>query len=177
MIGRTLGPALAMGNATVLKPAEDACLTPLRIAELAAEVGFPEGAINVVPGLGHEAGAALAGHPDIDFIAFTGSPQVGVLIQTAAAQNHIGCVLELGGKSRKLSLMTLILKHAFLFLWLQSFKMPVRPVLPAPVCWYSSPSGTKLSRLLPSVSKLCEPEHQTIILISAPSLMTSSAAR
>lgn len=99
MIGRTLGPALAMGNATVLKPAEDACLTPLRIAELAAEVGFPEGAINVVPGLGHEAGAALAGHPDIDFIAFTGSPQVGVLIQTAAAQNHIGCVLELGGKS------------------------------------------------------------------------------
>ncbi len=99
MIGRTLGPALAMGNATVLKPAEDACLTPLRIAELAAEVGFPEGAINVVPGLGHEAGAALSEHPGIDFIAFTGSPQVGVLIQTAAARNHIGCVLELGGKS------------------------------------------------------------------------------
>ncbi|OYR13382.1 aldehyde dehydrogenase family protein [Brucella thiophenivorans] len=99
MIGRTLGPALAMGNATVLKPAEDACLTPLRIAELAAEVGFPEGAINVVPGLGHEAGSALSEHPGIDFIAFTGSPQVGVLIQTAAAKNHIGCVLELGGKS------------------------------------------------------------------------------
>ena len=99
MIGRTLAPALAMGNATVLKPAEDACLTPLRIAELAAEVGFPEGAINVVPGLGHEAGAALSAHPGIDFIAFTGSPQVGVLIQTAAAKNHIGCVLELGGKS------------------------------------------------------------------------------
>ena len=99
MIGRTLAPALAMGNATVLKPAEDACLTPLRIVELAAEVGFPEGAINVVPGLGHEAGAALSAHPGIDFIAFTGSPQVGVLIQTAAAKNHIGCVLELGGKS------------------------------------------------------------------------------
>lgn len=99
MTGRTLAPALAMGNATVLKPAEDACLAPLRIAELAAEVGFPAGAINVVPGLGHEAGAALSEHPDIDFIAFTGSPQVGVLIQTAAAKNHIGCVLELGGKS------------------------------------------------------------------------------
>ncbi len=99
MIGRTLGPALAMGNATVLKPAEDACLTPLRIAELAAEVGFPEGAINIVPGLGHDAGSALSEHPGIDFIAFTGSPQVGVLIQTAAAKNHIGCVLELGGKS------------------------------------------------------------------------------
>ena len=99
MTGRTLGPALAMGNATVLKPAEDACLAVLRIAELAAEAGFPEGAVNVVPGLGHEAGAALSEHPGIDFISFTGSPQVGTMIQTAAAQNHIGCVLELGGKS------------------------------------------------------------------------------
>ncbi|MFN3823941.1 MAG: aldehyde dehydrogenase family protein [Pseudorhodobacter sp.] len=99
MIGRTLAPALAMGNATVLKPAEDACLTPLLIAELAVEAGFPPGAINVVPGLGAEAGAALADHPGIDFLAFTGSPQVGVMVQTAAARNHIGCVLELGGKS------------------------------------------------------------------------------
>jgi aldehyde dehydrogenase (NAD+) len=99
MIGRTLAPALAMGNATVLKPAEDACLTPLRIAELSVEAGFPPGAINVVPGLGAEAGAALAEHSGIDFIAFTGSPQVGAMVQTAAARNHIGCVLELGGKS------------------------------------------------------------------------------
>ncbi|QTL05674.1 aldehyde dehydrogenase family protein [Aquabacter sp. L1I39] len=99
MFGRTIGPALAVGNATVVKPAEDACLTPLRIAELAAEVGFPEGAINIVPGLGEEAGAALSSHPDIDFIAFTGSPEVGTMIQTAAAKNHIGCTLELGGKS------------------------------------------------------------------------------
>ena len=99
MTGRTLGASLAMGNATVLKPAEDACLTPLRIAELAVEAGFPEGAINIVPGYGHEAGAALSEHPDIDFIAFTGSPQVGTMIQSAAARNHIGCVLELGGKS------------------------------------------------------------------------------
>jgi len=99
MIGRTLGPALAMGNATVLKPAEDACLTPLRIAALSLKAGFPEGAINVVSGLGAEAGAALSEHPGIDFIAFTGSPQVGTMVQTAAARNHIGCVLELGGKS------------------------------------------------------------------------------
>jgi len=83
----------------VLKPAEDACLAPLRVAELAAEAGFPAGAINVVPGLGHEAGAALSEHPGIDFISFTGSPQVGVMVQTAAAKNHVGCVLELGGKS------------------------------------------------------------------------------
>lgn len=99
MFGRTLGPALAMGNACVMKPAEDACLTPLRLAELAAEAGLPEGALNVVPGLGEEAGAALAAHPGIDFISFTGSPEVGTLVQTAAARNHVGCTLELGGKS------------------------------------------------------------------------------
>lgn len=99
MIGRTMAAALAVGNATVIKPAEEACLTPLRIAELAAEVGFPEGAVNVVPGLGEEAGAALASHPGIDFLSFTGSPEVGTLVQIAAAKNHIGCTLELGGKS------------------------------------------------------------------------------
>lgn len=99
MFGRTLAPALAMGNACVLKPAEDACLTPLRIAELSAEAGFPDGAINVVPGAGAVAGAALAQHRGIDFISFTGSPEVGIFIQEAAARNHIGCTLELGGKS------------------------------------------------------------------------------
>ncbi|MCJ9728693.1 aldehyde dehydrogenase family protein [Bradyrhizobium sp. PRIMUS42] len=99
MFGRTIAPALAVGNTTVIKPAEEACLTPLRFAELAASVGFPDGVINIVPGLGEEAGAALANHPGIDFISFTGSPEVGTLIQTAAAKNHIGCTLELGGKS------------------------------------------------------------------------------
>ncbi|MBM3394573.1 MAG: aldehyde dehydrogenase family protein [Betaproteobacteria bacterium] len=99
MFGRSAAPALAMGNATVLKPAEEACVTPLRIAQLAMEVGFPAGAINIVTGLGEEAGAALANHPGIDFLSFTGSPEVGTLIQIAAARNHIGCVLELGGKS------------------------------------------------------------------------------
>jgi len=99
MFGRTLAPALAMGNATVIKPAEDACLSALRIVELAAEAGLPDGALNLVTGRGEEAGAALAAHPDINFISFTGSPEVGTLIQTAAARNHIGCTLELGGKS------------------------------------------------------------------------------
>jgi aldehyde dehydrogenase (NAD+) len=102
MFARTLAPALAVGNATVLKPAEDACLTSLRLAELSVEAGFPEGAINIVPGLGTEAGAALIAHRGIDFVAFTGSPEVGVLVQTAAAKNHIGCTLELGGKSPQL---------------------------------------------------------------------------
>jgi aldehyde dehydrogenase (NAD+) len=99
MFGRTLAPALACGNATVLKPAEEACMTALRITQLAHEVGFPPGVINVVPGYGEEAGAALANHPGIDFIAFTGSPAVGTLIQKAAAEHHRACVLELGGKS------------------------------------------------------------------------------
>lgn len=99
MFGRTLAPALACGNATVLKPAEEACLTSLRITELAHEVGFPRGVINVVTGYGEEAGAALANHPGIDFIAFTGSPGVGTLIQKASAEHHRACVLELGGKS------------------------------------------------------------------------------
>lgn len=99
MFGRTLAPALAMGNATVLKPAEEACLTTLRIAALAEEAGFPPGAINVVTGQGAVTGAALSESRGIDFISFTGSPEVGVLIQTAAARNFIGCTLELGGKS------------------------------------------------------------------------------
>lgn len=99
MFGRTLAAALAAGNATVLKPAEDACLTPLRLTELAAEVGFPDGALNLVTGYGEEAGAALIAHRGVDFLSFTGSPEVGVLVQTAAARNHIGCTLELGGKS------------------------------------------------------------------------------
>ncbi|MFC7734580.1 aldehyde dehydrogenase family protein [Roseomonas sp. GCM10028921] len=99
MFGRTIAPSLAAGNALVLKPAEEACLTPLRLAELAAEAGLPEGALNVVPGLGEEAGSALAAHPGVDFLSFTGSPEVGTLVQAAAARNHIGCTLELGGKS------------------------------------------------------------------------------
>jgi aldehyde dehydrogenase (NAD+) len=99
MIGRTVAPALAMGNATVLKPAEDTSLSALRFAEIATGAGLPEGALNVVTGLGEEAGAALAAHPGIDLISFTGSNEVGTLVQQAAAKNAVKCVLELGGKS------------------------------------------------------------------------------
>ena len=99
MFGRSVAPALAMGNAAVVKPAEDACLSIVRTAELALEVGFPPGALNVVTGLGEEAGAALSGHSDINFVTFTGSNEVGVLVQQAAARNAVKCVLELGGKS------------------------------------------------------------------------------
>jgi aldehyde dehydrogenase (NAD+) len=99
IFGRSVAASLAMGNAAVVKPGEEACLSVLRMAEICADAGLPEGALNVVPGLGEEAGAALAQHGDIDFISFTGSPEVGTLIQTAAARHHIGCTLELGGKS------------------------------------------------------------------------------
>lgn len=99
IIGRSVGAALATGNACVLKPAEEACLTALAFAELAIRAGLPAGALNVVPGLGAEAGAALAAHCDIDHISFTGSVPVGRLIQKAAAENIVPVTLELGGKS------------------------------------------------------------------------------
>ena len=98
MFGRTLAPALAMGNSVVLKPAEDACLAPLKLTELASKCGLGE-AINVVCGRGETAGAALAGHPGINFLSFTGSPETGAEVQAAAAANHVACTLELGGKS------------------------------------------------------------------------------
>lgn len=99
MFGRTIAPALAMGNAAVLKPSEDACLSVLKLGELALEAGLPAGALNIVTGYGAEAGAALTAHPGINFASFTGSPEAGVLVQQAAARNHVPCVMELGGKS------------------------------------------------------------------------------
>jgi aldehyde dehydrogenase (NAD+) len=99
IFGRSVGGALAAGNACVVKPAEDACLSLIRVAQLAAEVGFPPGALNIVTGYGHEVGDALARHPGIDHISFTGSPRVGTLIQQVAAERHCPVTLELGGKS------------------------------------------------------------------------------
>src|SRR5580692_2753963 len=94
-----LGPALAAGCTVVLKPAEQTPLTALRLAELIAEAGMPDGVVNVVPGFGETAGAALAAHPQVDKIAFTGSTEVGKLIVHAAAGNLKKVTLELGGKS------------------------------------------------------------------------------
>ncbi|HTK75431.1 MAG TPA: aldehyde dehydrogenase family protein [Gemmataceae bacterium] len=94
------GPALAAGNCVVLKPAEQTPLTALRVAKLAQEVGFPDGVINVVPGYGPTAGAALSGHMDVDKVAFTGEGSTGKIVMTAAAQSNLKRVsLELGGKS------------------------------------------------------------------------------
>ncbi len=99
IFGRSVGGALAAGNACVVKPAEDACLSLLRIAELAAACGFPDGALNIVTGYGHEAGQALADAVGIDHISFTGSARVGTIIAQSAAKRHVPVTLELGGKS------------------------------------------------------------------------------
>ena len=100
-----LAPALAAGNSVVLKPAEQSPLGALRLAELALEAGLPEGVLNVVPGFGPTAGAALGRHPDVDKVAFTGSTEVGRFFLRYAAESNLKSVsLELGGKSPQLVL-------------------------------------------------------------------------
>ena len=94
-----LGPALATGCTVVLKPAEQTPLSCLRLGELIQEAGIPDGVVNIVPGYGETAGAALAAHPDVDKVAFTGSTEVGKLVLQAAAGNLKKVSLELGGKS------------------------------------------------------------------------------
>ncbi|MEU3753788.1 aldehyde dehydrogenase family protein [Streptomyces olivoreticuli] len=96
---RTVAPALAAGNTCVLKPAEDAPLTPLLLADIALDAGLPPGALNVVPGYGAEAGAALAAHPGVDHLSFTGSRGTGQSVMASAARNIVPVTLELGGKS------------------------------------------------------------------------------
>jgi aldehyde dehydrogenase (NAD+) len=102
IIGRSVGAALAMGNACVLKPAEEACLTALAFAHIAQQAGLPAGALNVVPGFGEEAGSALSSHPGVQHLSFTGSVATGALVQAAAAKNSVPVTLELGGKSPQL---------------------------------------------------------------------------
>ena len=96
---RTVAPSLAAGNCVVLKPAEETPMSAVVLGELALEAGLPAGVLNVVPGMGQEAGAALAGHPDVDHLAFTGSPEVGRQVMRTAADNITPVSLELGGKS------------------------------------------------------------------------------
>jgi aldehyde dehydrogenase (NAD+) len=98
IFGRSVGGALAAGNACVVKPAEDACLSLLRVAELAAGIGLPAGALNIVTGLGREAGAALVAHPGVEHVSFTGSPATGAWVAAEAAKRHCPVTLELGGK-------------------------------------------------------------------------------
>lgn len=99
MTVRSLAPAFTAGCTAVIKPAEEACGSVFALAELVAEAGFPAGVVNVVPGAGPEAGAALAGHTDVDGITFTGSVETGRAVMRLASENVTPVVLELGGKS------------------------------------------------------------------------------
>jgi len=116
ILGRSLGAALAMGNAAVVKPAEEACLTILEFADIAQEAGLPAGALNIVTGFGAEAGAALSEHTDINHISFTGSARTGEMVQTAAARNAVPVTLELGGKSAQVVFADADLDRAVPFL-------------------------------------------------------------
>lgn len=116
MFGRTIGGALAAGNACVLKPAEEACMSVLRLTALLKEAGLAPGALNIVTGYGEEAGAALTAHPGIDFVSFTGSPEVGSLVQRACADFHRACTLELGGKSPQIVFDDADLSRALAFI-------------------------------------------------------------
>jgi aldehyde dehydrogenase (NAD+)/betaine-aldehyde dehydrogenase len=102
LFGRGVAPAIATGNCAVLKPADETPRTAVYLARLATEAGLPPGVINVVTGLGPEAGAALAAHPGIDHLSFVGSTEVGRLIAGAAAKRVVPVTLELGGKSAHL---------------------------------------------------------------------------
>ncbi|WP_428851517.1 aldehyde dehydrogenase family protein [Imbroritus primus] len=99
IFGRSVAAALAAGNCCVVKPAEDACLSLLRVAELCAEAELPEGVLNIVTGYGHEAGAALARHAGVGHLSFTGSPETGRVVAQMAAEHFMPVTLELGGKS------------------------------------------------------------------------------
>lgn len=98
LVGWGIAPALAAGNTVVIKPAEDTPLSTIYLARLAREVGIPDGVINVIPGLGEVAGAALAAHPGLKRMSFTGSPEVGRLVAEACGRNLVPVKLELGGK-------------------------------------------------------------------------------
>ena len=116
IIGRSVGAALAMGNACVLKPGEDASLTALEIGKLALEAGLPSGVLNIVTGFGDEAGAALTAHKNVDHVSFTGSVATGKLVQQAAAEHSCPVTLELGGKSPQLVFADADLDEALPFL-------------------------------------------------------------
>lgn len=98
LIGWGIAPALAAGNTVVIKPAEDTPLSAIYLGQLAREIGFPDGVINIVTGLGETTGAALANHAGLKRMSFTGSPEVGRLVAEACGRNLVPCKLELGGK-------------------------------------------------------------------------------
>jgi acyl-CoA reductase-like NAD-dependent aldehyde dehydrogenase len=112
LLGWGVAPALAAGNTVVIKPAEDTPLSALYFAHLADMAGVPPGVINVIPGYGHQAGAALAAHPDINRVSFTGSPEVGREVAAACGRNLVPVKLELGGKGAAVVFSDADVEHA-----------------------------------------------------------------
>src|SRR5262245_50814530 len=109
---RGVAPALAAGCAVVLKPSSEAPMTALRLGALALECGLPPGVLNVVPGTGSEAGVALASHPGINQLTFTGSVDVGIQVAKMAADNVVPVVMELGGKTQNIVFVDEALAYA-----------------------------------------------------------------
>lgn len=99
LFARAVAPAIATGNCSVVKPADETPRTAVRLAKLAIQAGIPRGVLNVITGIGAEAGAALSAHPGVDHVGFVGSTQIGSVIATAAAERVVPVALELGGKS------------------------------------------------------------------------------
>ncbi|KAI8499380.1 Retinal dehydrogenase 1 [Branchiostoma belcheri] len=154
MMAWKIGPALACGNTVVLKPAEQTPLTALHVAALVVEAGFPPGVMNVVPGYGPTAGAAIAEHMDVDKVAFTGSTEVGRIVQQAAGKSNLKRVtLELGGKSPVIVFADSDSEYILTLRWI----LPPRPVLE---------HGAELLRWLPHVRgrvhlrRVCQEEHR-----------------
>ena len=168
ILGRSVGAALAMGNACVLKPGEDASLSALEVGRLATEAGLPPGVLNIVPGYGEEAGAALAAHPGIDHLSFTGSREVGCLVQQAAARHGCPVTLELGGKSPQLVFADAELDQALPFVVNAAIQNAGQTCSAGSGCWSRTGSTTSSSARSPSASTRWT---------SAPPSATSIAAR
>ena len=146
ILGRSIGAALAMGNAAVLKPGEDASMSALMVGKLALEAGLPAGVLNIVTGHGEEAGAALAAHPGVDHVSFTGSLEAGRLVQQAAATQ--GCAVTLSSAaSRRRSCSPMPISTSPCRWWsTPRCRMPARPARPARACWSRTGSTTPCRR-------------------------------
>jgi phenylacetaldehyde dehydrogenase len=142
-----ISPALAAGCTLVLKPAEQTSLTALRLADLVAEAGFPPGVINVITGNGHTAGDRLVKHPDVDKIAFTGSTEIGKVINRNATDTLKRVSLELGGKSPVIVMPDVNLEQA---LPARSSSTPARSASQARACTRTARSSTRWSRASPA---------------------------
>ena len=172
-----LGPALASGCTVVFKPAEQTPLSALRLGELIMEAGFPEGVVNIVPGYGETAGAALAAHPDVDKVAFTGSTEVGKLIVHAAAGNLKKVSLELGGKSPKLFTKTPTSRPQSPAPRAQSSSTTASAAVPVPALYRRNRSSIELWKALPTTQRRSTSVRVSIRRRDGPARFSGTAKR